>query len=226
MKIFSEIKSLIQFLKFINKDYSPCRIYQILEFQKMNLNKKTIEFGVDSYNESFTSFKKKNDKNSYFSNISNYNKKNYIKINLQKKNKIKKKFDNIIIFNVLEHIYDERFAIKELKKILKKNGKIIISTPFIYRYHQAPEDYKRYTLPYFEKLLKEHNFKIIKKEYLGEGPLIASYSLIFHYIKKIPLISYPIIIIFFIIDKLLSLFQKTNIKQFYPIAILIVAKKI
>ena len=83
---------------------------------------------------------------------------------MEKKNNFKKKFDNIIIFNVLEHIYNEKNALRELNKILKKNGKIYISTPFLYRYHEAPEDYKRYTITYFEKVLKEKKFKsIIKK---------------------------------------------------------------
>ena len=114
---------------------------------------------------------------------------------------------------------------RELNKILKKNGKIYISTPFLYRYHEAPEDYKRYTITYFEKVLKEKKFKTIIKKNLGEGPLMASYSMLFDYINKVPLISYPILIICFLFVQVLSCFHKTDIKKLYPICTLIIASK-
>ena len=224
MNFINNINFLFKFLSYTNKEFSPCKIYQILEFEKLKIKKKSIEFGTYDYKESFTKFTRHNSDKNFFSNLKKIKKKNYFQINLEKKNNLNKKFDNIIIFNVLEHIHNDSKAIIELKKILNKNGKLIISTPFIYRYHEAPEDYKRYTISYFDKLLKEKNFKIIKSKYLGEGPFIASYSLFFDYLKKIPLISYPIIIICYLLDKILSLFHKTNINKIYPICILIIAK--
>ena len=110
-------------------------------------------------------------------------------------------------------------------KILKKNGKIILSTPFIYRYHGAPEDYKRYTLSYLEKLLKGRKYKIIQKKNLGEGPLIGCYSLIFDYLKLIPLIKYPILTFCFLFDLIISIFHKSNSEKLYPVCVFIVAQK-
>tara|TARA_B100000700_G_scaffold268676_1_gene309507 strand:+ start:884 stop:1564 length:681 start_codon:yes stop_codon:yes gene_type:complete len=224
MNFINNINFLFKFLSYTSKEFSPCKIYQISEFEKLKINKKSIEFGTYDYQESFTKFTRPNSDKNFFSNLKKIKKKNYFQLNLEKKNNLNKKFDNIIIFNVLEHIHNDSKAIIELKKILNKNGKLIISTPFIYRYHEAPEDYKRYTISYFDKLLKEKNFKIIKSKYLGEGPFIASYSLFFDYLKKIPLISYPIIILCYLLDKILSLFHKTNINKIYPICILIIAK--
>jgi len=219
------MKFLLKFLNYVSKGYSPCKIYQIEEFKKLKLKKKIIEFGTNYYEESFTKLIRNRSKQIFFSNIKKNNNKNYIQINLEKKNKINKKFENAIVFNVLEHVYDNGNALDQIKKILKKDGIIYISTPFIYRYHKATEDYNRYTIPYFEKILKEKNFKIIEKKNLGEGPFIASYSLLHDYLKRIPLISYPIVIICYLFDKILSLFHKKNIKKFYPICILIIAKK-
>ena len=224
MKLIAKTKFLLHFIYYTTKNFSPCKIYQILEFKKLKIKKQTIEFGTSNYNESFFSLLNTKKKNLYFSDTKNKKIKNYIKIDLEKLNFVKKKFDNIIIFNVLEHIYDDRIALHELSKILKKNGKIYISTPFLYRYHEAPEDYKRYTVTYFEKLL-DKDYKIIKKEYLGEGPLMASYSLLYDYIKKIPFLAYPILTTSFIFDNIISLFHKTNINKIYPICIFIVAKK-
>ena len=77
----------------------------------------------------------------------------------------------IIIFNVLEHISNLDYSIKNLYSLLKKNGKIIGSTPFLYRVHGAPKDYNRFTKQYLQKILKENNFKNIKIKELGIGPL-------------------------------------------------------
>lgn len=227
MKFTDQIKFLFHFIKYTNKGLSPCKIYQISEIQKLKLKDETIEFGSNNYQESFFKYIKNRNKNEkiIFSNLNNNRNSNYMKMNLEKNNITKKKFDNILIFNVLEHIYDDKIALNELTKILKKNGNIYISTPFLYRYHQAPEDYKRYTITYFEKLLKEKNLRIIKKKYLGEGPLMASYAMVFDYINRVPLLSYPILIICFIVDKILSIFHQTDIKKLYPICIFIAAKK-
>jgi len=54
---------------------------------------------------------------------------------------------------------------------------------------------------------------------------MASYSMLFDYIKKVPLLSYPILIICFLFDQVLSCFHKTDIKKLYPICILIIASK-
>ena len=59
------------------------------------------------------------------------------------------KFDVIICLAVLEHVYNPFIAIKNLKKMLKKNGTFYGYVPFLYFYH-APkslifQDFYRYT---------------------------------------------------------------------------------
>ena len=105
-------------------------------------------------------------------------------------------------------------------------GILVLSTPFTYRYHGAPNDFNRYTLSYLEKLLKLNKFKLIKKINCGTGPFLASYSLIFDYLKRIPLFPLPIFFMAVLIVKLLSLFQKTKMSTLYPISLFTIAKKI
>ena len=71
-----------------------------------------------------------------YSNIKSSNEK-YLDIDLQKRIELETKYDYIVIFNVLEHLLDPNFALKNLSSICKKNGKIIGSTPFIFRVHGA-----------------------------------------------------------------------------------------
>ena len=73
--------------------------------------------------------------------------------------------------------------------------------------------------------LKDRNLKIKRKLSLGTGPFMASYSMMFDYLNKIPFICYPLITICFLMDWFLMLFHKNRINKFYPICILIVAEK-
>ena len=62
---------------------------------------------------------------------------------------LNEKFDIIICLAVLEHVYNPFIAVKNLRKMLKKNGVIYGYVPFLYHYH-APEnlnfqDYYRYS---------------------------------------------------------------------------------
>ena len=184
MNFTKNLSFVLELLKYTNKNFSICKFYQVQELKKQKINKEIIEFGSNNYDESLIKYYKKKISKIYYSNIFKKNNKDYFSINLEKKNNIKKKFSNILAFNVLEHIYNDSNAISEFKKMLKPNGKLYISTPFLYRYHQAPKDYKRYTLDYFEKILKDKKFKIKKKISFGTGPFLASYALMFDYIKK------------------------------------------
>ena len=108
--------------------------------------------------------------------------------------------------------------------ILNNKGKIFLSTPFLYKYHEAPNDYSRYTFQYLIEKMKKNGFKILSCRNYGTGPFMASYSMLFDYIKFIPLLPVIIIISFMIIDFFLSLFQKTSMSKIYPICIIIEAQ--
>lgn len=63
-------------------------------------------------------------------------------------------FDVIVATEVLEHLYDPKKAINEIYRVLKKGGICIMSTRFIYPYHQDPSDYYRYTWDSLNHLFK------------------------------------------------------------------------
>ena len=116
--------------------------------------------------------------------------------------------DNIIIFNVLEHVFDTKNAFLEINRCLKSNtGTIIGSTPFMHRVHGAPNDYSRYTKQYLEKILEKSNFKNIKVENLGFGAFTAAYAIIFDYLKLIPFLNNIVLTICLIIDKSISFYN-------------------
>mgnify|MGYP006184879779 FL=1 len=134
-------------------------------------------------------------------------------------------FDNVIIFNVLEHVFNINNAIKEIHRCLKKDGFIIGSTPFIHRIHNAPGDFNRYSEQFLNKILIEKNFTDVSVEVYGFGPFTASYVMIFDYTKFIPILNNFILTFCIMVDTFINIFTKTKLKIIYPITICFNDKK-
>lgn len=71
-------------------------------------------------------------------------------------------FDGVICTAVLEHVADETVVLREILRVLKKGGKLILTIPFIHHYHRDPEDYRRLSHVGLEKLLEKNGFINIK----------------------------------------------------------------
>ena len=92
-----------------------------------------------------------------------------IKIEKKKIKDIKKKYDTIIYYDVLEHIKNDLKEIKNASKKLNKNGHLIFSVPayqaFYSSFDKSVGHYKRYNKQDFLKLEKKTNLKIEKLAY-------------------------------------------------------------
>ena len=205
---------------------SLLRKHQINFCTNLHLKGLSLELGATAKsNSNFSTYTKGKNK---FHLSNNFNNKKFkiFKADLRKKLKIRSnKYDNVLIFNVLEHLSDYHNPLKEINRILKKDGKLICSTPFIYQIHGAPKDYFRFTKQFFEDELIKKKFKVIKIDCLGNGPFTACYSLLFAYVRFLPIFSHLFFIVFFILDKILQIFIKTNLKEIFPIGIIFIAKK-
>lgn len=77
-------------------------------------------------------------------------------------------FDNVLCTEVLEHVPDPVNALKELVRLTKPGGSIIITVPFASLTHMAPyhfsSGFNRY---FFEHWFKELNCSIIELTYNG-----------------------------------------------------------
>ena len=201
-------------LIFSNK--SILRIFQKEIFKEFKIEGDVIEFGASS--EIYKNFCNTNSENCNitYSNIDSSNEE-FLNIDLQKDNSFEIRYDFAVIFNVLEHVLNPNLAIKNLSKILKKNGKIIGSTPFLFRVHGAPKDYSRFTKDHLIELLKSSNFKDIEIIELGTGPFLACISLLRSYLKYLPIFYQLLVLFALVFDKLIKLFIKTDPKKIYPI---------
>jgi SAM-dependent methyltransferase len=215
---------MMNYFSLIFSNNSILRILQKEKIKKIKFNGLCLEFGANSKLERnfLKPFTKKY--KTVLSNIDKTN-KDFLFLDLEKKTKHKKKYDNIVIFNVLEHLSDVQVPIDNLHFLLKKKGKLFGSTPFLYRIHGAPKDYQRFTKDYLKKILIEKKFKNIEIKELGFGPFSASISLLRGYIKFLPIINHFLICLVLLIDKSLSFFMKTDPKSLYPIGYVFSATK-
>lgn len=78
-------------------------------------------------------------------------------------------FDSIILTDVLEHIPTPRDLLHELHRVLDGGGVVIGSVPFLYRLHEEPHDYYRYTSHALNSLAVEAGFEVIRLRPYGAG---------------------------------------------------------
>jgi SAM-dependent methyltransferase len=80
------------------------------------------------------------------------------------------RFDTVLLADVLEHIARPAALLGELARILAPGGKVIIFVPFLYRVHEAPYDYFRYTEFALTRLGTDAGLEIVEIEPYGGYP--------------------------------------------------------
>jgi len=94
------------------------------------------------------------------------------------------KFDIITILDVIEHVQKHKTVLKEIWRMLKPNGIIVVTVPayqFLWSQHDVASSHvRRYNNSTITKELKDSQFKIIRTSYFVSFlfPLIAIYRLI------------------------------------------------
>lgn len=76
-------------------------------------------------------------------------------------------FDTALLLDVLEHAPDPDFILGEIRRLLAPNGRLLISVPFIYREHETPYDFARYTVFGMRELIGRQQGKIVRLSKAG-----------------------------------------------------------
>lgn len=72
-------------------------------------------------------------------------------------------FDTVVAVNVVEHLHDDKLALKNMYSLLRKNGKIVILVPAFQMFYNKLDrnlnHYRRYSYQKLELLLKEQHLE-------------------------------------------------------------------
>ncbi len=71
-------------------------------------------------------------------------------------------FDSIFSSEVFEHIFNLEPIIQELNRVLRIDGDMLITVPFVWNEHEVPYDFGRYTSFGLTNLLERNGFKVIE----------------------------------------------------------------
>lgn len=67
-------------------------------------------------------------------------------------------FDTVLLLQVMEHLHSPALCLGECARVLKPDGAIMIMVPFMWRVHEEPYDFYRYTQFCLKRLLHEAGF--------------------------------------------------------------------
>jgi len=76
-------------------------------------------------------------------------------------------FDVVLLLDVLEHVKDDGVVMREVARVLKSGGKLILQMPFLYPVHDYPDDYRRYTEEGLKLLLEDEEFEVFSVDSRG-----------------------------------------------------------
>ncbi|HRF46157.1 MAG TPA: class I SAM-dependent methyltransferase [Anaerolineales bacterium] len=71
-------------------------------------------------------------------------------------------YDSVLCLEVLEHVPDPFKAMREMGRVLRPGGLLVLSVPHLSRLHDLPHDYYRYTRYGVERLLAHGGFELIQ----------------------------------------------------------------
>lgn len=75
--------------------------------------------------------------------------------------------DTVLLTQVLEHVIDPKKALRETQRILREEGVLILSAPFIYQAHAEPYDFWRFSEYGLQHLITQEGFEIIEFHHQG-----------------------------------------------------------
>lgn len=92
-------------------------------------------------------------------------------------------YDTVMLCEVLEHVDSPEVVVGEISRILKPQGRLVMSMPFLYGIHADPYDFQRWTDKKISKVLNSYGLEIETLECMG-GLFAVTFDLAFNAIGK------------------------------------------
>jgi SAM-dependent methyltransferase len=83
-------------------------------------------------------------------------------------------FDSALCSQVLEHVFEADIFLSEINRVLKKDGVLVLTVPFVWDEHEQPHDFARYSSYGLQHLIKKAGFSVIEHEKLTNDASLLS----------------------------------------------------
>ena len=130
--------------------------------------------------------------------------------------------DTVILCNVMEHIYNYRHLLAEIKRILKTDGQLIGFVPWWVGYHPDPHDYFRYTHEALERIFRDAGFSESRIRRVGSSPILANFNTI---VLSVPRFARPILYLSYGLLDALFVYIRPKSMERNPLGYIFVVRK-
>ena len=76
--------------------------------------------------------------------------------------------DAVLLLDVLEHLPRPKDCLREIARVLKPTGTLVLQVPFIYPIHDAPLDFQRWTQYGLQQIVHQYGFIIRQQTQIGK----------------------------------------------------------
>jgi SAM-dependent methyltransferase len=83
-------------------------------------------------------------------------------------------FDAVLCNQVFEHVFTPDDFLREISRVLRSQGRLLLTVPFVWDEHEQPYDYARYSSFGLRALLERNDFQIVQQR-----KILADASLLF-----------------------------------------------
>ena len=73
-----------------------------------------------------------------------------------------KSFDSVVCNQVFEHIFEPEAFLREIGRVLKNQGRLLLTVPFVWDEHEQPRDFGRYSSFGLRALLSRNGFEVLE----------------------------------------------------------------
>lgn len=70
-------------------------------------------------------------------------------------------FDTVLCNQVLEHVFNPDEFLREIERVLRPGGKLLLTVPFVWDEHEQPWDYARYSSFGLKALLEKNGLRVV-----------------------------------------------------------------
>jgi len=71
-------------------------------------------------------------------------------------------FDSVVCNQVFEHIFEPEAFLREIGRVLKNQGQLLLTVPFVWDEHEQPRDFGRYSSFGLRALLSRNGFEVLE----------------------------------------------------------------